>query len=158
MPYCPSQRLQVSEGRMSPRAECPPGHLALGHNVPPDISPQCKLYPLSAECPPILVVQDRTHEGAVERKSQFEVSSINESSMEDDLGQFWACCTCYREFPVYCMGSCFSWSYKCLLYMWQSQVEIEHYSIVYFAPITVFEELQCRTSVKGGAHTCYVDA
>ena len=29
----------LSEGRMSPRAECPPGRLALGHNVPPDISP-----------------------------------------------------------------------------------------------------------------------
>ena len=42
---CPEQRgvptseASVSEGRMSPRAECPPGHLALGHNVPPDIPP-----------------------------------------------------------------------------------------------------------------------
>ena len=25
------------EGGLSPRAECPPGHSALGHNVPPDI-------------------------------------------------------------------------------------------------------------------------
>ena len=27
----------VWEGRLSPGAECPPGHSALGHNVPPDI-------------------------------------------------------------------------------------------------------------------------
>ena len=41
----------------------------------------------SAEFPPILIVLGRTHEGVMERKSQFEVSGINESSMEDDLGQ-----------------------------------------------------------------------
>ena len=35
--------------------------------------------------------------------------------------------------------------------MWQSQVEIQHYSIVYFNPITAFEVLYHRTSVKGGA-------
>ena len=29
----------VVGGQDVPRAECPPGHLALGHNVPPDISP-----------------------------------------------------------------------------------------------------------------------
>ena len=31
--------IPLSEGRMSPCAECPPGHLALGHNVPPYILP-----------------------------------------------------------------------------------------------------------------------
>ena len=35
--------------------------------------------------------------------------------------------------------------------MWQSQVEIEHYSIVYFDRITVFKALYRRTSVKRGA-------
>ena len=40
-----------------------------------------------ADCPPILIVLGRMHEGAMERKSQFEVSSINESSIEDNLGQ-----------------------------------------------------------------------
>jgi len=35
----------VSEGRMSPRAECPPGHSALGHTVPPDIVPWCAMSP-----------------------------------------------------------------------------------------------------------------
>ena len=45
---------------MSPRAECRPGHPALGHKVPPDIPPYCRLFPLvqtvplSAECPPRL--------------------------------------------------------------------------------------------------------
>ena len=42
-------------------------------------------------------------------------------------------------------------------YMWQSQVEIEHYSVAYFDRITVFEVLKCRTSVKGGAHICCVN-
>ena len=37
--------------------------------------------------------------------------------------------------------------------MWQSQVEIEHYSFAYFDRIAAFEALQRRTSVKGGAHT-----
>ena len=37
--------------------------------------------------------------------------------------------------------------------MWQSRVEIEHYSIAYFDRIAAFEALQRRTSVKGGAHT-----
>jgi len=41
--------------------------------------------------------------------------------------------------------------------MWQSWVEIEHYSVAYFYCTTVFEALQHRTSVKGGAHTCRVD-
>ena len=38
-------------------------------------------------------------------------------------------------------------------YMWQSRVEIEHYSVVYFNHITVFEVLWRGTSVRGGAHT-----
>ena len=43
-----------------------------------------------------------------------------------------------------------------LLYMWQSQVEIEHYSIAQFDRVTTFEVLQCKTSVKGGARMCAV--
>ena len=39
------------------------------------------------------------------------------------------------------------------MYMWQSRVEIEHYSVVYFLCITVLEALWRRTSVIGGAHT-----
>ena len=42
-------------------------------------------------------------------------------------------------------------------YMWQSRVEIKDYSVVYFDRIAVFEMLYCRTSVKGGAHTRFVD-
>ena len=34
----------------------------------------------------------------------------------------------------------------------QSQVEIKHYSVVYFNCITMFEALLHKTSVKGGAH------
>ena len=41
--------------------------------------------------------------------------------------------------------------------MWQSQVEIKHYSAVYFDHITAFETLYCRTSVKGTADTCCVN-
>ena len=42
--------------------------------------------------------------------------------------------------------------------MWQSCVEIEGYSIAYFDHITVFEALYRWTSVKGGAHMCFVNA
>ena len=41
--------------------------------------------------------------------------------------------------------------------MWQSQIEIKHYSISYFDCITVFEVLYRRSSVKGEAHTHYVN-
>ena len=43
--------------------------------------------------------------------------------------------------------------------MWQSRVEIEHYSVMHFDHITVFEELQHGT-VKGKAHThtAYIDS
>ena len=41
--------------------------------------------------------------------------------------------------------------------MWQSQVEIEHYSVAYFKCITAFEALLRRTSVKGGAHMRWVN-
>ena len=40
--------------------------------------------------------------------------------------------------------------------VWQSWVEIEHYSIAYFDHITAFKALQHGTSVKGGAHTRWV--
>ena len=42
--------------------------------------------------------------------------------------------------------------------MWQSRVEIEGYSVAYFVRIAVFEAPYCWTSVKGGAHTRFVDA
>ena len=45
--------------------------------------------------------------------------------------------------------------------MWQSQVEIKHYSIAYsvayFDHVTALQMLKCKTSVKGGAHTCCVN-
>ena len=41
--------------------------------------------------------------------------------------------------------------------MWQSQVEIEHYSVAYFDCITTFKVLKRSTSLKGGAYTRYVD-
>ena len=43
-------------------------------------------------------------------------------------------------------------------YMWQSCVEIKGYFVAYFNRIAVFEAMYHRTSVKGGAHTCFVDA
>ena len=43
-------------------------------------------------------------------------------------------------------------------YMWQSRVEVEGYSVVYFDRIAVFEEAYCCTSIKGRAHMCLVDA
>ena len=43
-------------------------------------------------------------------------------------------------------------------YMWQSRVEIEGYSVAYFDHIAVFEAMYRWTPVKGGAHTCFVDA
>ena len=41
----------------------------------------------------------------------------------------------------------------CQQHMWQSHVENEHYSVVYFDCVTVFEVAYLRTSVKGGAQT-----
>ena len=43
--------------------------------------------------------------------------------------------------------------YALMLHVWQSRVEIEHYSVVYFTRITAFEPMYCRTSIKGRAHT-----
>ena len=42
--------------------------------------------------------------------------------------------------------------------MWQSRVEIEHYSVACFDCVIVFKVLQDRTSFKGGAHTHSVDS
>ena len=39
-----------------------------------------------------------------------------------------------------------------LMYVWQSCVEIEDYSVAYFDRITVFEVPYRWTSIKGGAH------
>ena len=41
--------------------------------------------------------------------------------------------------------------------MWQSQVEIEHFSVAYFKCITTFKVLYHRPSVKGRTHTCCID-
>ena len=41
--------------------------------------------------------------------------------------------------------------------MWQSQVEIEHYSIMYFNHVIAFKVLWCRTFVEGRAHMCSID-
>ena len=37
--------------------------------------------------------------------------------------------------------------------MWQSQIEIEYYSVAYFDLVIAFKALQRSTSIKGGAHT-----
>ena len=42
--------------------------------------------------------------------------------------------------------------------MWQSQVEIEGYSVAYFDRIAAFEAPYRWTSIKGGAYTRFVDA
>ena len=42
--------------------------------------------------------------------------------------------------------------------MWQSQVEIEQYSVAYFDRITVFEALQHSTYITGGTHTRCVNS
>ena len=42
--------------------------------------------------------------------------------------------------------------------MWQSCVEIEGYSVVYFNCIAAFKAPYCWTSVKGGAYMCFVDS
>ena len=44
------------------------------------------------------------------------------------------------------------------IHMWQSRVEIEGYSVTYFNRIAAFEVPYRWTSVKGGAHTHFVDA
>ena len=44
------------------------------------------------------------------------------------------------------------------LEMWQSRVEIEGYSIAYFDRIAMFKAPYHWTSVKGGAHTRFIDA
>ena len=72
---------------MSPRAEFPPKHLALGHNVPQTIHPSADRSPIVHNVPPYSYCLGRVHKRALERTSQFEVSSIKESSIEDDLWQ-----------------------------------------------------------------------
>ena len=42
--------------------------------------------------------------------------------------------------------------------MWQSCVETKGYSVMYFDQIAVFEAPYRWTSVKGGAHMCFMDA
>ena len=43
------------------------------------------------------------------------------------------------------------------MHVWQSRVEIEGYFVAYFDRIAAFEVLYRWTSVKGGAHTRFVD-
>ena len=41
--------------------------------------------------------------------------------------------------------------------MWQSWVDIEHYSVTYFDCVTMFDEVALhRTSTEDGAHMCQV--
>ena len=47
---------------------------------------------------------------------------------------------------------------NCYHHIWQSWVEIKHYSVAYFDHVTAFKALQCRTSVEGRAHMCSVGA
>ena len=42
--------------------------------------------------------------------------------------------------------------------MWQSRVEIEGYSVTCFDHTTAFKAPYRLTSIKGGAHTCFVDS
>ena len=42
-------------------------------------------------------------------------------------------------------------------HLWQFQVEVEYYSVVYFDCVTVFEAMLHKTSVKGGAHLHRID-
>ena len=60
----------------------------------------------------------------------------------------------FRRDVVYKMGGRINGT---LRYMWQSWVEIKHYSVAYFDRVTAFKVLQPGTSVKGGAHMHYVD-
>ena len=53
---------------------------------------------------------------------------------------------------------CFKCSVGLKIHMWQSHVEIEGCFVAYFDCITVFKVPYRWTSVKGGAHTCFVDA
>ena len=53
----------------------------------------------------------------------------------------------YCELTVHCTCE------NNLTYMWQSLVETEGYSVMYFDRIVVFEEPYHCTSVTGGAHT-----
>ena len=57
-----------------------------------------------------------------------------------------------------CTCMCICVYYVCDVYMWQSQVENKHYSVAYFNRTRAFKALYLRTSVKGGAHTCYIEA
>ena len=43
------------------------------------------------------------------------------------------------------------------LHMWQSQIGIEYYSVVYFEHITKFDTLKRWASTKGGAHMRFID-
>ena len=63
--------LTMSPWTYCPTAQCSPGHSAIVQTVP-----------LSAKCPPMLIVLGRVYKGAIERTGQFEVSSIKEDSME----------------------------------------------------------------------------
>ena len=50
-----------------------------------------------------------------------------------------------------CVGD--SWMCTVYHHIWQSRIEIKHYSVACFIHISAFEALYHRTSVKSGAHT-----
>ena len=47
-----------------------------------------------------------------------------------------------------------SWNYIHAYYVWQSRVEIKHYSVAYFDHVTALQVLKCRTLVKGSYVLC----
>ena len=72
------------------------------------------------------------------------------------------------QFNNFYRNTGFYWCYMLLLkppilmhswhtYMWKSHIEIKGYSVAYFNRIAMFEVPYRWTSVKGGAHTCFVD-
>ena len=66
--------------------------------------------------------------------------------------QGWTYSTSFE--PVHMLPQC-----PMNIYMWQSCIEIEGYSIAYFDHIAAVFEVPYRlTSVKGRAHMCLVDA
>ena len=48
-------------------------------------------------------------------------------------------------------------AFRTYIYMWQSQVEIEYYSVAYFERIAELVTLLCLVFAEGRAHTRFVD-
>ena len=72
---------------MSPHVQCPLDILLKGTMSPWTFRPSANCTPLVQNVSPYLRRAGQNTRGSDGKKSQFEVSSINESSMEDDLKQ-----------------------------------------------------------------------